>query len=213
MHVVSLNMFRPFSSTKEKQMSEDLTQQLLESIAQLQQRLSNLEQVKSVKKSVIRHGHPGKAYAGLSGHYFELPYYNDCETYAVAKEQLDLCLTNPEFVTALQKINLGRAILQHYHTTGNMIFWAPNQESLMFGPARSGVNKLPPAQLFQVPVNKLTQLGAHDGDKVGRNQVELIVQLDAFLDAEQQVKTLNKLNAKLEKMKETANTPTQKKQS
>ena len=194
-------------------MSDNSTQQLLDAIAQLQQRLSNLEQSKSVKKTVGRSGQPPKAYAGLSGHYFELPYYNDCETYAAAKEQLDLCLTNPEFVTALQKINLGRAILQHYHTTGNMIFWAPNQESLMFGPARSGVNKLPPAQLFQVPVNKLTQLGAHDGDKVGRNQVELIVQLDAFLDAEQQVKTLNKLNAKLEKMKETANTPTQKKQS
>ena len=202
MHVVSLNMFRPFSSTKEKQMSEDLTQQLLESIAQLQQRLSNLEQVKSVKKSVIRHGHPGKAYAGLSGHYFELPYYNDCETYAAAKEQLDLCLTNPEFVTALQKINLGRAILQHYHTTGNMIFWAPNQESLMFGPARSGVNKLPPAQLFQVPVNKLTQLGAHDGDKVGRNQVELIVGLDSFLEMEAQERTIAKLQEKLKVSKQ-----------
>jgi len=188
-------------------MSDNSTQQLLDAIAQLQQRLSNLEQVKTSKKVVGRSGQPPKAYAGLSGHYFELPYYNDCETYAAAKEQLDLCLTSPEFVTALQKINLGRAILQHYHITGNMIFWAPNQESLMFGPARSGVKELPPSQLFQIPVNKLTQLGAHDGDKVGRNQVELIVQLDAFLDAEQQVKTLNKLNAKLEKMKAETTTP------
>ena len=171
-------------------MSDNSTQQLLDAIAQLQQRLSTLEQSKNVKKTVGRSGQPPKAYAGLSGHYFELPYYNDCETYAAVKEQLDMCLAIPEFVSALQKINLGRAILRHYEVTGNMIFWAPNQESLMFGPARSGVKDLPASQLFQIPVTQLTQLGAHDGDKVGRNQVEL-------------QKTLDKLNAKLEKMKST----------
>jgi hypothetical protein len=183
-------------------MSDNSTQQLLDAIAQLQQRLSNLEQSKSVKKAVVRHGHPPKAYTGLSGHYFELPYYNDCATYAAAKEQLDMCLAVPEFVTALQKINLGRAILHHYQVTGNMIFWAPNQESLMFGPARSGVKDLPPSQLFQIPVNQLTQLGAHDGDKVGRNQVEMIVGLGSFLEMELQERTIAKLQEKLKNSKQ-----------
>ena len=194
-------------------MSDNSTQQLLDVIAQLQQRLSTLEQSKNVKKTVGRSGQPPKAYAGLSGHYFELPYYNDCETYAAVKEQLDMCLAIPEFVSALQKINLGRAILRHYEVTRNMIFWAPNQESLMFGPARSGVKNLPASQLFQIPVTQLTQLGAHDGDKVGRNQVELIVSLDSFLEMEQQQKTLDKLNIKLEKMKSNTSVaqPVQKK--
>lgn len=183
-------------------MSDNSTQQLLDAIAQLQQRLNTLEQSKSVKKTVGRHGHPPKAYAGLSGHYFELPYYNDCETYAAVKEQLDMCLAIPEFVSALQKINLGRAILRHYEVTRNMIFWAPNQEALMFGPARSGVKDLPASQLFHIPVTQLTQLGAHDGDKVGRNQVELIVCLDSFLEMEAQERTIAKLQEKLQASKQ-----------
>ena len=183
-------------------MSDNSTQQLLDAIAQLQQRLSTLEQSKNVKKTVGRSGHPPKTYAGLSGHYFELPYYNDCETYAAVKEQLDMCLAIPEFVSALQKINLGRAILRHYEVTRNMIFWAPNQESLMFGPARSGVKDLPASQLFHIPVTQLTQLGAHDGDKVGRNQVELIVGLDSFLEMEAQERTIAKLQEKLKVSKQ-----------
>jgi len=181
-------------------MSHDQTQEVLEAIAQLQQRLEKLEVSKKVKKAVGRHGHPPKAYEGLSGNYFEFQKTDDCETYQSVKDQLDNCLTDTEFRQDLSKNNLGRAIINYYQQTGNLIFWAPNQTALMFGHARSGVTDLNPSERFSIPQSKLILLGKHDGDKVGKIQVELLVNFQQFMEDEVNEKRRLKYEAALQKI-------------
>jgi hypothetical protein len=147
----------------------------------LKKQFEEIKASKTVKKAVIRHGHPPKAYAGLSGHYFEFQKADDHETYQDVKAQLDNCLSDPKFKEDLTKNNLGDAILNYYQKTGNMIFWTPNQETLMFGHVRSGVKEYSPSQLFNIPQSKgLIQLGKHNEE--GKIQVELTVNFQQFME-------------------------------
>ncbi len=180
-------------------MSQDMTT-LLATITALQSRLEALEAQPKAKKAVVRHGRPEKAYAGLSGLYFELPIDNTNETHVAIQAQVQKCLDNPEYLASLTKMSLGRAILQFAQETGRLIFWAPNQEHLMFGPARHGAKTAAPSELFQIPMSTgLIQLGSDIKDSA--QQVSLLVQLDAFVYQEKQKAFIAKLEEKLHSLK------------
>lgn len=183
-------------------MTSDLNQQLLETVAQLTARINKLEAEKNVKKAARRHGLPPKAYEGHSGDYFEFVKQDDCNTYQLVKDQLNMCLENSNFLQDITKNNLGRAILSHYRKTGDMIFWAPNKTTLIFGHARSGVSEADTISKFNIPLENLTILGSYIGDKQGKIQVERIVQFEQFMQEEIFEKQQQKYQKEMELLKQ-----------
>ena len=180
-------------------MSQDMTT-LLATITALQSRLEALEAQPKGKKSVVRHGRPAKPYAGLSGCYFMLDIDPSNENHVTIQDQVQNLLSDPEYLTSITKITLGRAILNHATTKGGLIFWASSQDRLMFGPARHGAKTASPAEFFNIPVTELIQLG----DGTTKNSAEVLnmtIGLDAFVYQEKQKAFIAKLEEKLHSLK------------
>ena len=173
---------------------EDLMSQLTD----LQERLRQLEEKSKSKKPVSRHGHTEKLYTGLSGFYLEfLADVND-EVYQDTKKQLDTLLTDPEYTNQLNSLDLGRAILHYYRSTGNIILWVANQNSLLFGPARRGIKEAQPGEIFQTPLAKLTKHAAVDDINTNASKIRHIIQFDNFIAEEKRKIAINKLQRQLQ---------------
>ncbi len=177
-------------------MSQDI-QDMINIVNQLTNRLDQLEQSKVLKKSSSRHGHSIKPYHGLSGFYFELSANTDKNTYSDIKTQLDRCLSDSNYLRSITKFDLGRAILNHYYKTGNMIFWVANQSTLLFGPSRRGMKEARQQELFQIPMQYLNKLTDHTSQQDNLYQVRVHVQFEEFILNEKKEIAINKLQQQL----------------
>jgi hypothetical protein len=143
-----------------------------------------------------------KPYAGLSGHYFSLtPSEDNVEVYNEMHERVSALLTQDFYTDKVNKSQLGRAIINHFNLTGCMIFWAPNQNDLMFGPVLPGRNTAQPAEVFVIDPKALLDLGhGHAEDKAGKVMVEKLVSLEEFAQLEKLNAEEVKLRKQLEKL-------------
>jgi hypothetical protein len=174
----------------------------------IQQLTAKLEAVEAAQTVTRKRG--GKApvekiekpYAGLSGHYFSLtPTEDNVEVYNEMHERVSALLTQDFYTDKVNKSQLGRAIINHFKWTGCMIFWAPNQNDLMFGPVLAGRNTAQPAEIFVIDPKALLDLGhGHAEDKAGKALVEKLVSLEEFVQLEKLEAEQVKLQKQLEKL-------------
>jgi len=184
------------------------THNLEELQAIIQQLTAKIEAVEA--KQTVTRKRGGKApvekvskpYAGLSGHYFSLtPTEANAEVYKEMNERVAALLTQDFYTDKVNKSQLGRAIMNHFKLTGCMIFWAPNQNDLMFGPVLAGRNTAQPAEIFVIEPSALVDLGhGHAEDKAGKALVEKIVNLEAFIQLEKLEVEQAKLQSQLDKL-------------
>jgi hypothetical protein len=144
-----------------------------------------------------------KPYAGKQGHYFMMQ--TSAPGYQVMADRVVQLLEQEEFATKIRKSQLGRAMIQQFETTGDLFFWSPNQNDLMFGPVLPGRDKAVEAEIFVIPAVELTDLGkAFADDKAGKVAVEALVNLPGFLALEKLQNEERKLQEKLNKLNENS---------
>jgi hypothetical protein len=142
-----------------------------------------------------------KLYPKLNGHYFQLntEIIPEIELNQL-KEKLNGLLNNSDYKSEIEKIQLGRAILNNFHEKGEIYFWSPNQEKLMFGPIRSGMKNSTQEQLFNIPLNYLIDLGNGVEEKTGRINLENKLNFESFKIIEVETTKIKKLTEKLNKL-------------
>jgi hypothetical protein len=185
-------------------MSQDTqTLDLQAQIAELQRQLAEMKNELKVKKAKPVVEKTSKPYAKLNGHYFKL----ECdkvpqEIMSTITTQIEKILTDVETNEDLVKSLLGRCLKQQFIQKREIFFWTPNQDQLMFGPVKAGIKNAKDFELFEISPEYLTDLGpAFDGDRSGKIKLETLVKLEDFRKFEAEVKTMEKLKEKLEKMK------------
>jgi hypothetical protein len=185
-------------------MAKHTNADLLTIVATLTEKVEALElQLSETKK---RGGKPkvekiAKLYPKLNGHYFQLntEIIPEIELNQL-KEKLNGLLNNSEYKSEIEKIQLGRAILNNYSENGEIYFWAPNQDKLMFGPIRSGMNNSTQEQLFNIPLNYLIDLGNAVEEKTGRINLENKLNFENFKIQEIELNKIKKLTKQLNQL-------------
>ena len=179
-------------------MSTDLQAQIL----MLQQQIAEMKEAAKNKKAKPETEKAAKPYAKKNGHYFML--INDkvpATELQQIKDQVMSIFADEDLDAALCKLQLGRALKHRMLTTGEMFFWTPNQEQLMFGPVKSGINNAKPNELFSVNPEYVEDLGAaFDGDKAGKIAMELRAEVNEFKLMEAEQAEIEKLQKKLLKL-------------
>ena len=182
-------------------MAKQTNADLLQIIAELTSKVEALEQ--KVVETKKRGGKPvvekvAKLYPKLNGHYFQLntEIIPEIELNQI-KEKLNGLLNNSEYKSEIEKIQIGRAILNNYSENGEIYFWSPNQDKLMFGPIRKGMKNSTDDQLFNIPLNYLIDLGNAVEEKTGRINLENKLNYENFKIMEVETNKVNKLTEKL----------------
>ena len=179
-------------------MSTDLQSQ----IALLNQQIAEMKEALKAKKAKPETEKVAKPYAKKNGHYFMLLTDKmPAELLEKVKAQVMSLFADADIDAALCKIQLGRALKQRMLTKGEMYFWTPNQEQLMFGPVKAGINNAKQIELFTIDPQYVEDLGAaFDGDKAGKIELELRAEVAAFKMMEAEQAEIVKLQAKLMKL-------------
>ena len=185
-------------------MAKQTNAELLAIIANLTSKVEAMEQQLSETKK--KGGKPpvekvAKLYPKLNGHYFQLntEIIPEIELNQI-KEKLNGLLNNSDYKSEIEKIQLGRAILNNYSENGEIYFWSPNQDKLMFGPIRSGMKNSTDDQLFQIPLNYLIDFGNAVEEKIGRINLENKLNFESFKIIEIETTKIQKLTEKLNKL-------------
>jgi hypothetical protein len=183
-------------------MSQD-TQDLQAQIAELQRQLAEMKNDLKVKKAKPVVEKATKAYAKLNGHYFKfMSEKAPAEIVEKVKAQIEQILNDVETNEDLVKSLLGRCLKNEFVKNAQMYFWTPNQDQLMFGPVKAGIKNAKDFELFEIAREYVDDLGpAFDGDRSGKIKLETLVKLEEFRKYEAELKTMEKLKEKLEKMK------------
>jgi hypothetical protein len=173
-------------------------QTLQQQIAALQEQISSLKASNKVKRA--KPEKVAKLYAGLNGHYFTLPKSDD-PAYVEAQGKIQQIRDDKDIMEKLERSQLGRAIVSHYNATGTMVFWAPNQETLMFGPVMAGIKNAKDFEIFTIPASLLTDLGhGFDAEKKGRIELDALIKFNDFIQMEKDLAEKLKLEKELAKI-------------
>lgn len=173
-------------------------QTLQQQIAALQEQLASLKSANKVKRA--KPEKVAKLYAGLNGHYFTLPKSDD-PAYVEAQSKIQQIFADKDIMEKLERSQLGRALIAYYNTTGTMVFWAPNQETLMFGPVMAGIKNAKEFEIFTIPANLLTDLGhGFDTEKLGRLELDKQINFIEFIQMEKDLSEKKKLEKELAKL-------------
>jgi len=179
-------------------MSIDLQSQ----IALLQQQIAEMQnEIKSKKAKPVAEK-TEKMYAKKNGHYFKLLTEKmSSEQVENIKGKVFALFADEEIDNALCKIQLGRAIKERAMVHNEYYFWTPNQETLMFGPVKSGINNAKSIELFVIDPQYVEDLGpAFDGDKAGKQKLEMCIDMTSFKNKEVEMSEVEKLQKKLAKL-------------
>jgi hypothetical protein len=179
-------------------MSTDLQNQ----IALLQQQIVEMQNALKAKKAKPEIEKSAKRYAKQNGHYFKLLTDKmPAELFEKVKGQVFELFADEDIDAALCKIQLGRAIKERAIVNNEYYFWTPNQETLMFGPVKAGINNAKPIELFVIEPQYIENLGpAFDGDKAGKINLEICIEMEKFKNKEAEQIELEKLQKKLAKL-------------
>jgi hypothetical protein len=179
-------------------MSADLQAQ----IAMLNQQIAEMKAQMASKKAKPETEKAVKPYAKKNGHYFMLLTDKvPADQLQQIKDQIMSLFADEDIDAALCKIQLGRALKHRMLTKGEVFFWTPNQEQLMFGPVKSGINNAKPVELFTIDPQYVEDLGpAFDGDKSGKIEMELRAEVAEFKVMEAEQAEVEKLKKKLMKL-------------
>ncbi|MFM2200611.1 MAG: hypothetical protein RL769_666 [Pseudomonadota bacterium] len=183
-------------------MAKQTIQDLLEMIIALQSRIEVLESEKTVKRGGRPQERSVKPYAKLNGHYFKLNTdIMPADELASVVEKINLLLDQPDYKSAIEKNQLGRAIMSRLNLEKPEIyFWTPNQEQLMYGQVRSGMKNTSENELFQIDLNYLIDLGDCVTEKTGKTALENQLNFEEFKKFEIENDKIKKLQNKLNEL-------------
>ena len=191
------------------QMAKQTIQDLLEMITALQSQVVALEskiELLESEKTVKRGGRPQersvKPYAKLNGHYFKLNTdIMPADELTSVVEKINLLLDQPDYKSAIEKNQLGRAIMSRLNLEQPEIyFWTPNQEQLMYGQVRSGMKNTSETELFQIDLNYLIDLGDCVTEKTGKIALENQLNFEEFKKLEIEQEKIKKLQNKINEL-------------
>ncbi len=189
-------------------MAKQTMQDLLDMITALQSKVEALEVALEAEKSTVkRGGRPqvekvAKAYSKLNGHYFRLntdimPADEVTAIVTKVKSLLDI----DAFRVSIEKNQLGRAIMSKLDLEQpELYFWTPNQEQLMYGQVRSGMNNTSETELFQINLNYLIDLGDCVTEKTGKIALENQLNFEEFKKLEIEQEKIKKLQNKINEL-------------
>ncbi len=190
-------------------MAKQTIQDLLEMITALQSQVVALEskiELLESEKTVKRGGRPQersvKPYAKLNGHYFKLNTdIMPADELTSVVEKINLLLDQPDYKSAIEKNQLGRAIMSRLNLEQPEIyFWTPNQEQLMYGQVRSGMKNTSETELFQIDLNYLIDLGDCVTEKTGKIALENQLNFEEFKKLEIEQEKIKKLQNKINEL-------------
>jgi hypothetical protein len=113
------------------------------------------------------------------------------------KNQIDTRLQDPIYFNLINKIDLGRVILDYYYNTHNMIFWVANQNTLLFGPARRGIKEAQSGDIFKIPLDKLKTISTSDDKHENLIALKTTIKFNEFIQQEKKKMALNRLRKQL----------------
>jgi hypothetical protein len=175
---------------------------LQDQIAILNQQIAEMKAQLASKKAKPETTKVAKPYAKKNGHYFKLLTENmPAEILENIQGKVQSLFDDEDIDNALCKIQLGRAIKERAIINNEYYFWSPNQETLMFGPVKSGINNAKPVELFTIDPQYVEDLGpAFDGDKSGKINLEMQIEMEKFKNKELEQSEVEKLKKKLQKL-------------
>ncbi len=191
---------------KENEMSVQ-EQNTSEMISQLQAQIEEMKMQLKSKKQKPENVKMVKPYAKKNGHYF-LIEKGETEEHARIVEQVRQMLCDEDIYAKLEQKQLGRACIEQFMKHDRIVLWAPNQEQLMFGPILSGIKNAKTIELFNPNPEILIDLGnGLEGDRPGRNALDVAIEFDKFKFKEQEFAEIERLTKKMAMLEQKCQTP------